>query len=242
MTTDAEDKAKKYGDWPRSYLRKQGHITRAQKRALRELWDDFGLDCPHGVVLDLDDAFGRRAEKRVLEVGFGMGENILAQAKANPQVDYVGVEVHRPGIGAVMNEVDDLGLKNVRVIRRDVLKLLRDHLPERCFDEIYLFFPEPWPRDKDADRRLIRPMLLDLLEKRLTPGSLMHIATDVRDYASHVVEVFSERERWTSLAAPGEELVERPEWRPMTKYEEKGLEEGRSIHDLCYRFEAAAQE
>ena len=237
MTTDAEDNASKYGDWPRSYLRKQGHITRAQKRALRELWEDFALDCPHGVVLDLDEVFGRRADKRVLEVGFGMGENILAQAKANPDTDYIGVEVHKPGIGAVLNEIDSFGLTNLRVVRRDVLKLLRDHLTEQCLDEVYLFFPEPWPRDKDIERRLVRPMLLDLLEKRLTPGSLIHIATDVRDYAEHVAMVFSERERWTSLAAPGEILVERPEWRPMTKYEEKGLEEGRSIHDLCYRFD-----
>lgn len=231
-----ENKTNKYGDWPRSYLRKQGHVTRAQKRALRELWDDFGLDCPHGVVLDLDDAFGRRAKTRVLEVGFGMGENLIAQAVANPEVDHVGVEVHKPGIGAVMNEVDDLGLKNVRVIRRDVLKLLRDHVEDQSFDKVYLFFPEPWPKDKDIDRRLIRPMLLDLLEQRLTPGSLMHIATDVHDYAVHVADVFATRARWESLAKPGAILVERPEWRPMTKYEQKGLDEGRSIHDLCYRF------
>lgn len=222
-----------HGDWPRSYLRKQGKITRGQKRALRELWDTHGLDCPHGVVLEPEQIFGRSAPC-VLEVGFGMGENLLAQALAHPEKDFLGVEVHRPGLGLMLTEIQRRELTNVKVIRRDVIKLLKDHLPADCVDEVYLFFPEPWPRDKDVGRRLVRPLVLDLLAQRMRAGSAIHLATDVAEYAAHVIEVFGEDERWVSQSPDESGLVERAPWRPLTKYEQKGLDEGRSIHDLRY--------
>ena len=220
--------------WPKSFLRRQGHTTRGQKRALRELWPDFGLDCSYGTTVDLPSSFGRTGPT-TLEVGFGMGENIVANALADPARDFVGVEVHKPGIGAVLSAIQEHELENVRLVRHDIIKFLRDHVTTQAFDQVIVFFPEPWPEDKDIKRRLIRPLLLDLLVMRMRPGGSLHVATDVEGYARHALQVLGQDPRWTNQAAV--DFVDRPEWRPLTKYEKKGMAEGRSIFDLEFRLD-----
>jgi tRNA (guanine-N7-)-methyltransferase len=221
--------------WSRSYRRKQGQPTRAQRAALRELAPRYLLDASYGVTLDLPAAFGRRG-RVVLEVGFGMGENLVAQAERlrDQQVDLVGVEVHTPGLGAAMLALDERGLTNARVVRRDVIELLGRHVPDASFDEVWIFFPEPWPREKDVHRRLMRPELLDLLARRMRPGGELRLATDVRAYAEYALGVLSDHPRFANLAASADGFAERPEWRPLTKYEARGLEQGRAAHDLWF--------
>ncbi len=221
------------GGWSRSYRRRQGQLTRAQRLALRELSPRFLLDASWGVTLDLPAAFGRQG-RVVLEVGFGMGENLLAQAERLPDTDIVGVEVHTPGLGSVMRALDERALPNVRVVRRDVIELLARHVPDASFDEVWIFFPEPWPREKDVHRRLMRTELLDLLARRMRPGGELRLATDVRAYAEYALEVLDAHPRFTNLSARDDGLAARPEWRPMTKYESRGVERGRPSHDLWF--------
>ena len=223
-------------DWPRSYLRRQGHVTRAQKRALRELWTRYGLDAPHGTVLDLDEAFGRRGSERVLDVGFGMGDTLLARALAQPERDLLGVEVHRPGLGAALLKIEEHGLGNVRVVRHDVFELLWRHVEAESFDEVTIFFPEPWPKPNQQAKRLVRPLLLKRLERAMRPGGSLLIATDVEAYAEHALSVLTARGApWRNLSEREDGTVERCAWRPVTPYEQKGLDEGRAIFDLHFK-------
>ena len=221
--------------WSRSYRRRQGQPTRAQRAALRELAPRFLLDASYGVTLDLPAAFGR-AGRVVLEVGFGMGENLIAQAERlrDEDVDLVGVEVHTPGIGAVMLALEERGLTNVRVVRRDVIELLGRHVSDRAFDEVWIFFPEPWPREKDVHRRLMRSELLDLLALKMRPGGELRLATDVRAYAEYALGVLKAHPRFTNLATSPDGFAQRPGWRPLTKYEARGIEQGREAHDLWF--------
>lgn len=224
-------------DWPRSYLRRQGHVTRAQKRALRELWDRYGLDAPHGCVLDLDEAFGRSGTRRALDIGFGMGDTLLARAVAEPDLDILGVEVHRPGLGAALLKIEEEAIHNVRVVRHDVFQLLSEHIPERSFHEVSLFFPEPWPKDRDHKRRIVRPLLLDLLERVCHPGARLLLATDVEDYAHGMRDLLEGSPGWQNNS-PDQPFAPRCPWRPVTIYEQKGIDEGRGIFDLSYTLSA----
>ena len=243
--------------WVRSYRRNQGNVTKAQRRALREHWADFGVELPFeaelndpiaglfrletlallaGVelpfeaALDVQTEFGRLAPC-VLEIGFGMGENLVQCALDSPDTDFVGIEVHRPGLGALVASGASEELTNLRVVRHDVFKFLRDHVQGRAFDQIWLFFPEPWPTDQTGERRIVRPLLLDLVEPCLRQGATFSLATDVEDYAHQIVALFESDERWENLGDP---FVERPEWRARTKYAQKGIDEGRAIFDLCF--------
>ena len=220
-------------DWPRSFLRRQGHVTRAQKRALREVWPRYGVECPYGVVLDFDVLFGRAGVRRALDIGFGMGDTLVARALDDPSLDILGVEVHRPGLGAALLKIEAAGVENVRVVRHDVFALLSGHLPPASLDEVTIFFPEPWPRERDAHRRIVRPLMLDLLVKVCRPGALLRVATDVEEYARHALAVLMADARWRNLSADNT-FVERCAWRPVTPYEQTGLDEGRSIWDLAF--------
>lgn len=218
-------------DWPRSYRRRQGQPTRAQRRAMREHWDTYGLDCPYDRVLDPDAIFGAGAEGApvMLEIGFGMGEHLIAYAEAHPQHRVLAVEVHVPALGAALKAIDARGFERVRVIRHDAFELLGRHLPDRALDEVVIFFPEPWPSDPTGRRRLVRPLLLELLAHRMRPGGLVRLATDVDDYAAHIQRTFEADPRWRGGPSARDAI------RPITRYEQKGIDAGRTIHDLRYR-------
>ncbi len=219
----------------RSFVRREGRMTVAQKRALEELWPRYGVDAPknrgHGPLLQ--QIFARTAPV-VLEIGFGNGEHLLARAQAEPEKDFLGVEVHRPGAGRVMNRAQAAGLRNLRVACVDAVEVLRDWLPERSLSEIVVYFPDPWPKKRHHKRRLVQPPFASLAASRLAGGGLLKLATDWADYATHMRAVLDAEPSLQSLAG-GAGFVARPAERPPTRFETRGRKLGHEVFDLIYR-------
>ena len=208
----------------KSFVRRQGRLTPGQKKALEELWPMFGLNSAEG-ELNLSAVFGNDNPVH-LEIGFGMGESLAIQAQQNPGINYLGVEVHRPGIGRLLILLRDLSLKGVRVFAEDSIDVLKQAIPGRSLSRVQIFFPDPWPKKRHHKRRLIQPGFIELLAEKLTPGGLVHLATDWPPYAEAVETLFLASPGFTSVAAPG---------RPETGFERRGLRLGHDITDLAYR-------
>ncbi|MFP4146093.1 MAG: tRNA (guanosine(46)-N7)-methyltransferase TrmB [Halorhodospira sp.] len=220
----------------RTFVRREGRLTAGQARALRDLWSCYGVDTPdEGGRLDLDALFGRRAP-RVLDVGFGDGEALVEMAAADPQRDYLGVEVHRPGVGHCLLRAEEAELANLRVVAVDAIALLRAHLPPCCLDAVHIFFPDPWPKKRHHKRRIVQPAFLDLLAARMVSGATLHLATDWADYAEWMLDTLEPDPRFINTAGP-RGFVAPPPPRPQTKFERRGLGKGHVVHDLIYRFE-----
>lgn len=209
----------------KSFVIRQGRITEAQQRALAEL-------SPRYVVgftpqpLDLDALFGRRAP-RVIEIGFGNGENLAALAQAHPEQDYLGLEVHQPGVGRLLLAADTAGLRNLKIIAHDAVEVLARQLPPQCLDEVWILFPDPWPKKRHHKRRLIQPAFVELLASRFKPGGVLRLATDWQPYAEHMQTVLS--------ACPlFESQTHRPADRSATKFEMRGRRLGHSVSDLGF--------
>ena len=215
----------------RSFVRREGRITVAQERALETLWPRFGVT-PGTAELDLDLAFGRSTQ-RILEIGFGMGDSLLACASTHPEIDYLGIEVHRPGIGGVLRKLDELNLSNVRIIDGDALEALRLHLRDASFDAIYVFFPDPWPKKRHHKRRLVQPVFLALLRRKLKIGARLYFATDWEDYAQHMLKELSVAEGFENSAGAGQ-FAPSPTTRPPTKFERRGQRLGHGVWDLVF--------
>jgi tRNA (guanine-N7-)-methyltransferase len=181
--------------------------------------------------LDLDAAFGRRAPK-ILEIGFGMGETTAAIAQAHPENDYLGIEVHTPGVGALLRRVESLGLANVRVIQHDAVEVVEKMIAPASLDGVHVFFPDPWPKKRHHKRRLLQSAFVGLLATRLKPGAYLHAATDWEDYAMQMLEVLSGE---PSLANTATGFAPRPESRPLTKFETRGRRLGHGVWDLVFR-------
>ncbi len=214
----------------RSYVLRQGRVSNAQRRAVDELLPRYGI--PYAPrLLELDAVFGRDAP-RFLEIGFGMGETTAAIAAAHPGNDYLGIEVHTPGVGALLKTIGELGLGNLRVIQHDAVEVLRDMLPPDCLAGIHVFFPDPWPKLRHHKRRLLQAPLVALLASRLEPGGYLHCATDWQDYAEHMVAVLSAE---PLLANTAEGFAPRPAYRPQTKFESRGLRLGHGVWDVVFR-------
>lgn len=214
----------------RSYVLRQGRLTAAQQRACEALLPQFGIpyrDAP----LDLDQAFGRAAP-RILEIGFGMGETTADIAAGHPENDYLGIEVHTPGVGSLLRRVADAGLTNVRVIQHDAVEVLRAMIPPACLDGVHIFFPDPWPKKRHHKRRLIQPPFISLLASRLKPGAYLHVATDWEHYAQQILDVLAAEPLLTNTASG---FAPRPEWRPETKFEARGLRLGHRVWDILFR-------
>ena len=214
----------------RSFVTRAGRITSAQERALETLWPKYGIE-PHG-VLDLDAMFGRAAP-RTAEIGFGNGENLLALAAAHPERDYLGIEVHRPGVGRVLLGLEERALTNVRLLCHDAVEVLERHLPEDCLDEILVLFPDPWPKKRHHKRRLIQAPFVTLLAGRLKPGGRVHLATDWAPYAEQMLVVLGAEARLRNLAPQGG-FVTRPEERAATRFERRGERLGHQVWDLAF--------
>ena len=214
----------------RSYVRRQGRTTTAQARAVAELLPRYGIAFSPA-PLDLDRAFGRRAPK-ILEIGFGMGETTALIAAANPQTDYLGVEVHGPGVGALLRRIETQGLRNVRVIQHDAVEVIEQMIAPATLDGVHVFFPDPWPKKRHHKRRLLQPDFVRLLASRMKPGAYLHAATDWEDYAVQMLEVLS-AEPLLENTATG--YAPRPEMRPLTKFEARGARLGHGVWDLMFR-------
>jgi len=213
----------------RSYVLRQGRISNAQRRAHAELLPVYGVPASPG-PLDLDRIFGRAAPK-ILEIGFGMGETTAAIAAQHPERDYLGVEVHTPGVGGLLRRLADLDLKNVRVIQQDVVAVLRDRIAPAALDGVHIFFPDPWPKKRHHKRRLIQPPFVALLASRLKSGAIVHACTDWEDYARQMLEVLAAE---PALANTASGYAARPDSRPQTKFEQRGLGLGHPARDLVF--------
>ena len=214
----------------RSYVLRQGRVSNAQQRAYDSLLPQFGIPFKHEII-DLDRAFGRRAP-RVLEIGFGMGETTAQIAAAHPEIDYLGIEVHTPGVGGLLKQLEERALSNVRVIQHDAVEVLTHMLAPSSFEGVHVFFPDPWPKKRHHKRRLIQPPFVALLAQRMKPGAHLHIATDWEDYAGQVLAVLS-IEPLLANTAPA--YAERPDLRPLTKFETRGLKLGHRVWDIVFR-------
>ena len=215
----------------RSFVLREGRITPAQQRAFAAHWTRFGIDLT-GAPRDLDTLFGRRAP-RVLEIGFGNGEALAWAGEHDPARDYLGIEVHRPGVGRLMNALAAHDARNVRIWNHDAVDVLRDEIPEAALDEVRIWFPDPWPKKRHHKRRLIQPAFVELLATRVKPGGLLHLATDWPEYASHMQEVLAVQPGWRLRAGESGES-KRPEWRIETRFERRGLDLGHPVTDLLY--------
>ena len=214
----------------RSFVLRQGRMTEGQKRAQADLLPRFGIEYSAS-QLDLDAAFGRKAPK-ILEIGFGMGETTAAIALAHPENDYLGVEVHAPGVGALLKRIDAGGITNIRIIRHDAVAVLQAMIPPDSLAGAHVFFPDPWPKKKHHKRRLVQPPFIALLASRIAPGGYLHLATDWEQYAEQMLEVLG-AEPLLENTAPG--YAERPSSRPLTKFENRGLKLGHGVWDLVFR-------
>lgn len=216
----------------RSFVRREGRLTRAQSRALSDQWEDYGLDPCRG-RLDWNRVFGRRAPV-TCEIGFGDGRSLAEMAAAAPERDFVGVEVYRPGVGALLLRLKEQGTGNVRVCMMDAVQFLRDCVAPGSLDGLLIFFPDPWPKKRHHKRRLIQADFVATAAARLGPGGRFHCATDWEDYAGWMMAVLTGCELLENTAGPGR-YSERPAYRPATKYERRGRGLGHETWDLIFR-------
>ena len=217
----------------RSYVLREGRITPGQQRAFAELWPRYGVTFDGAEPLDLTALFGNR-HPVVLEIGFGNGDSLAATAARHPKTNYLGIEVHRPGVGRLLQTLAEQGLDNVRVLRHDAIEVLERGLPPASLAVAQLFFPDPWPKKKHHKRRIVQPELLDPLHRVLQPGGIFHAATDWHDYATHMLAVLEADPRFENVAGKGH-FAPRPESRPETKFERRGRRLGHGVWDLLFR-------
>jgi len=214
----------------RSFVLRQGRMSVAQTRALANLLPRFGIPYAEA-LLDLDQVFGRSAPK-ILEIGFGMGDSTAKIAQTCPQNDYLGIEVHGPGVGSLLNQIEELGLANLRLIQHDAVEVLKHMIPDAALDGVHIFFPDPWPKKRHHKRRLIQPELVAVLCDKLKPGGYLHAATDWQEYAEHILAVFSAEPKLVNSVA---DYAARPEYRPLTKFELRGIKLGHGVWDIVFR-------
>ncbi|MBS1211645.1 MAG: trmB [Proteobacteria bacterium] len=214
----------------RSYVLRQGRITQAQQDALDKLWPQFGVDETRN--FDAGTLFPRPAPL-IVEIGFGNGESLVQMAAAMPEKNFLGIEVHRPGVGHLLLRVQDLGLTNVRVCCADAVEVLSTRIADGELAGIQIFFPDPWHKKRHHKRRLINNAFVELAGRKLAPGGTFHAATDWEHYATHVLEALESCGSLQNAAGPGH-FSERPSYRPQTKFEARGQRLGHGVWDLIF--------
>ena len=207
-------------------------VVQGQQRGLDQGWPKFGLELADG-LRDFDQVFGRSAP-RTFEIGFGMGQATLEMAAASPEQDFIGGEVHRPGVGALLNGVLTQGLTNLRVYDCDAIEVLTRCVADNSLDRLLLFFPDPWHKSRHHKRRIVQPAFAQDIRQKLAIGGVFHMATDWENYAEHMLEVMSAAEGYENTSATGI-WVPRPDWRPLTKFEQRGHRLGHGVWDLIFK-------
>ena len=215
----------------RSYVLRPGRMTPVQKQALEAHWTRWGLEYEGG-VLTADAVFGRPGSV-VLEIGFGMGQSLLAMAEASPDTHFIGIEVHKPGVGKLLHSMESRGVENIRVYRHDAVEVLRDCIADASLDTVQIFFPDPWHKKRHNKRRLIQPAFVAQLVRKLKVGAILHLATDWEDYARYMMDVLGATEGLTNTVGTGQ-YAPRPEHRPLTKFELRGERLGHGVWDLIF--------
>lgn len=216
----------------RSFVRREGRLTPGQQKALDNLWPEFGVD-DTDKPLDLDSLFARHAP-RVFEIGFGNGTSLAEMAKRQPEQDFLGVEVHRPGVGQLLKNIEAESLTNLRVACTDAVELLKKRIADKSLDRVQIYFPDPWHKKRHNKRRIIQPAFVELLTRKLKPGGYLHLATDWQDYAEQMLLDVSGN-AWFNNCGNADGYIERPDYRPLTKFEQRGHRLGHGVWDLLFQ-------
>lgn len=215
----------------RSFVVRAGRMTEGQQRALEQNWPQYGLELAQG-VLNYAEVFGREAPV-VLEIGFGMGDSLIEMARRAPEKDFIGIEVHPPGVGRLLARAAEEGLNNIRVYCDDAVEVLDQCIPDASLDTVQLFFPDPWPKKRHHKRRIVQPEFAQKVRQKLKVGGCFHMATDWENYAEHMMEVMSAAEGYHNAAGEGA-YSPQPEWRPVTKFQQRGERLGHGVWDLIF--------
>jgi tRNA (guanine-N7-)-methyltransferase len=219
----------------RSFVLREGRLTKGQQRSLDLFWPTMGLEY-QATPYDMKAVFGREADL-VLEIGFGMGKSLVQMAKAAPEKDFIGIEVHKPGVGACLGEAETEGVKNLRVFEHDAIEILNDSIADNSLSTVQLFFPDPWHKKRHHKRRIVQAEFAQLLRRKLKTGGVFHMATDWENYAEHMLEVMKAAEGYSNLSETND-YVPRPDHRPLTKFENRGVNLGHGVWDLMFRKES----
>jgi tRNA (guanine-N7-)-methyltransferase len=216
----------------KSFVLRQGRLTSGQQHALDTAWPQFGI-AEGTEQLDLPMIYGNEAPV-TLEIGFGNGESLAQMALAEPQRNFLGIEVHTPGVGHLLHLVQSKQLSNVRVMNTDAVEIIEQRIPAQSLDRVQIYFPDPWHKKRHNKRRIIQAEFVSLLASRLKTGGLLHLATDWQDYADSMAEVMQASPDFHSSHPQGEPFSPRPDFRPLTKFEQRGLRLGHGVWDLLY--------
>ena len=219
----------------RSFVLRQGRVTKGQERALETQWPRYGVE--YGLQgINLNTLFGRVESKKILEIGFGMGETTAKIAQTLPDCDFLAAEVHTPGVGALLKLIEELALTNIRIIQHDVVEVLQNMLADASLDGVHIFFPDPWHKKRHHKRRLIQAEFVKLLCAKLKVGGYLHVATDWQEYAEWVLEVLNAEPQLQNTANDlTSGYAEKPSYRPLTKFENRGIKLGHGVWDLVFR-------
>ena len=215
----------------KSYVKREGRLTKSQLYGLENYWAKHGIDY-NAKIINLEKVF-KRYGPIILDIGVGAGESTINQAISHPENNYLAVEVHRPGIGRLLNKIEEYALTNIKIIKHDVTEVLKEQIPNRSLTQIFIFFPDPWPKKRHHKRRLINKELIRLVKKKLVMHGRLHIATDWEDYANHIKEVSNNDPSLINLASCNN-FSPRPLWRTETRYEFRSKKLNHEVWDLCY--------
>ncbi len=216
----------------RSFVKREGRLTTGQQNALETQWPLFGIDYTKQ-PLNLQSLFNRDADT-VLEIGFGNGDSLWQMAQANPDKNYIGIEVHRPGVGHLLHLIATSDCTNVRVSNHDAVEVIRDQMPDNSLDRVQLFFPDPWHKKKHHKRRIVQDAFIEQIADKLKPSGIFHLATDWEHYAEHMIKVLNSNHRFINLSLDNT-FVPRPDERPITKFEKRGHRLGHGVWDMLYQ-------
>lgn len=215
----------------RSFVLRQGRLTSGQKLALESQWPRVGLEFKESLI-DLDETFGRAAPT-TLEIGFGNGDSLAQMAKEAPERNFFGIEVHRPGVGHLLHLVEEYALDNVRVMHHDAVEIINKMIPDNSLNRIQIYFPDPWHKKRHNKRRIVQPEFVALLATKLAQGGVLHLATDWEHYAKQMLKVMDQAPDYKNQA-PNGGYAERPDYRPLTKFENRGIKLGHGVWDLLF--------
>ncbi|MFT6984502.1 MAG: tRNA (guanine-N7-)-methyltransferase [Psychromonas sp.] len=221
----------KYMRKVRSFVKREGRMTTRQSTAIENLWETMGVDYQVG-TLNFKELFGRDAPV-VLEIGFGMGKSLVEMAKNAPEKNFLGIEVHGPGVGACLADAGEQGVTNLRVINHDAVEVLEHMLPDKGLATFQLYFPDPWHKARHHKRRIVQPQFIESMRHKLAIGGVIHMATDWENYAEYMLEVLQAATDFKNLSESGD-YAARPEWRPLTKFENRGHNLGHGVWDLLF--------
>lgn len=224
--------AGKYIRTVKSFVKREGRLTKGQQAALDAHWPTMGLEHQSGLV-DFANLFGNN-NPVTLEIGFGMGASLVEMATNDPQRNFVGIEVHLPGVGACLSAAHEAKVENLKVYEHDAVEIFKDCLVEESLDRVQLFFPDPWHKKRHHKRRIVQAQFVEMVRSKLAIGGIFHMATDWENYAEHMIEVMNEAPGFENIATSGD-YVERPDSRPLTKFEQRGHRLGHGVWDIMFK-------